>query len=123
MAKINRLITPFPVFGAFALYPGFFEQQAVENPYKDAIEQIVIGAFALLPTENGDYWLREFLREKLSLKDPQHQLLLQHEARIADHGMQQRLSQNLVLMMSLGENRSEEYLTNFEQGKLNGFIL
>lgn len=110
-----------PVFGAFALYPGFFEQQAVENPYKIAIEQIGIGAFALLPTVDGDYWLKEFLHEKLSLEDPQHQLLLQHEARIADHGTQQRLYQNLVLMMSVGENRSPDYLDNVEKGKLKWY--
>lgn len=110
-----------PVFGAFALYPGFFNQQAETNPYQDAIEQIGIGAFALLPTENGAHWLTKFLQDKLSLRDPQHQLLLQHEARIADHGMQQRLYQNLVLMMSLGEERSEEYLAQFQSGKLKWY--
>ena len=110
-----------PVFGAFALYPGFFDQQAVKNPYQNAIEQIGIGAFALLPMENGAYWLTEFLRKKLSLNDPQHQLLLEHEARISDHGMQQRLYQNLVLMMSLGEKRSDEYLAQFKQGKLKWY--
>ena len=110
-----------PVFGAFPLYPGLFDQQAVKNPYQNAIEQIGIGAFALLPMDNGDVWLTEFLCEKLALQDPQHQLLLQHEARIADHGMQQRLYQNLVLMMSLGEKRSDEYLAQFKQGKLRWY--
>ncbi|WP_188046841.1 restriction endonuclease-like protein [Vibrio vulnificus] len=41
-----------PVFGAFALYPGFFDQAANPNPYAAAIEEVGIGAFALLPRQN-----------------------------------------------------------------------
>lgn len=108
-----------PVFGVFALYPGFFNQQAVENPYQNAIKEIGIGAFALLPNEQGCYWLKEFLRDKLS--HPYEQLLTHHEARIADYGMQQRLYTNLVLMMSLGEYRTTEYLANFAEGKLKWY--
>lgn len=108
-----------PVFGVFALYPGFFNQQAVKNPYQNAIKEIGIGAFALLPNEQGCFWLREFLKEKLS--NPYEQLLTHHEARIADYGMQQRLYTNLVLMMSLGENRTAEYLANFAEGKLKWY--
>lgn len=109
-----------PVFGAFALYPGFFEQQAVENPYKNAIEQVGIGAFALLPSEDGShsYWLKNFLAERLQVDHLQDNLLLQHEARIAEHGMIQIRYTNLVLMMGLGLNRSVEYLQKIENGKL-----
>lgn len=41
-----------PVFGAFALYPGFFDQATTPNPYAAAIEEVSIGAFALLPSQN-----------------------------------------------------------------------
>lgn len=109
-----------PVFGAFALYPGFFNQQAVENPYKNAIEQVGIGAFALLPSEDGShsYWLKNFLKEHLQADHLQDNLLLQHEARIADHGMIQTRYNNLVLMMGVGLNRSAEYMQKVENGKL-----
>lgn len=111
-----------PVFGAFALYPGFFDQQKEKNPYQQAIEQVGIGAFALLPTPDGDHWLKTFLQEKLlGTESLQSQLLLQHEARIADHGTQQRLYPNLVLMMALGEDRSEQYISDFKQGKLKWY--
>ncbi|MBE9197169.1 DUF2357 domain-containing protein, partial [Synechocystis sp. LEGE 06083] len=41
-----------PVFGAFALYPGFFDQAITKNPYHSEIEEVGIGAFALLPSQN-----------------------------------------------------------------------
>ncbi len=73
-----------PVFGAFALYPGNFDQVNSDNPYFSAIDEISIGAFALLPdalssessessnnlqpnpkNSNGHYWLLDFLRQQL----------------------------------------------------------
>ena len=70
-----------PVFGGFALYPGSFDQVNSDNPYFSAIDEISIGAFALLPdalssessndlqsnskNSNGHYWLLEFLRQQL----------------------------------------------------------
>ncbi len=74
-----------PVFGAFALYPGFFDQTTTPNPYKAAIEEVGIGAFALLPSQNrpskndpsqtdpnqtnscyfGHQWLLEFLQAQI----------------------------------------------------------
>lgn len=74
-----------PVFGAFALYPGFFDQAANPNPYAAAIEEVGIGAFALLPSQNrssqnelsqtdptqtksrysGHQWLLEFLQAQI----------------------------------------------------------
>ncbi len=110
-----------PVFGAFALYPGFFNQQVEENPYQNAIEEVGIGAFALLPTKNGDYWLTEFLREKLHLEKMHDSLWLHPEARIADHGMQQTRYTNLVFIIGLGENRSTDYYAQAEQGKLSWY--
>ncbi|EOX3461577.1 DUF2357 domain-containing protein [Vibrio cholerae] len=74
-----------PVFGAFALYPGFFNQATTPNPYAAAIEEVGIGAFALLPSQNrssqnelsqtdptqtkssysGHQWLLEFLQTQI----------------------------------------------------------
>ncbi|EMB7846210.1 restriction endonuclease-like protein [Vibrio vulnificus] len=74
-----------PVFGAFALYPGFFDQATTSNPYAAAIEEVGIGAFALLPSQNrpsqnelsqtdptqtknsysGHQWLLEFLQAQI----------------------------------------------------------
>ena len=71
-----------PVFGAFALYPGFFDQATTPNPYAAAIEEVGIGAFALLPNQNepsqtdpsqtkssysGHQWLLEFLRDQIGI--------------------------------------------------------
>jgi hypothetical protein len=69
-----------PVFGAFALYPGFFDQGTTPNPYAAAIEEVGIGAFALLPSQDepsqidpiqaesghcGHQWLLEFLQTQI----------------------------------------------------------
>ncbi|MET1256682.1 DUF2357 domain-containing protein [Aliikangiella maris] len=69
-----------PVFGAFALYPGFFDQATNPNPYAAAIEEVGIGAFALLPSQDepsqtdptqtkirysGHQWLLAFLQAQI----------------------------------------------------------
>ena len=71
-----------PVFGAFALYPGYFDQKDNDNPYLSAINEVAIGAFALLPSalqtdsntngessnessNNGHYWLSNFLQQQI----------------------------------------------------------
>jgi hypothetical protein len=56
-----------PVFGAYVLYPGFYNQVEEVNPYQKAIEEISIGAFSLLPSADGSgsQWLHNFLAEKL----------------------------------------------------------
>jgi hypothetical protein len=58
-----------PVFGAFALYPGFLDQATKPNPYAAAIEEVGIGAFALLPSQNepSQNW---FSQNELSQTDP-----------------------------------------------------
>ncbi|MCR9352347.1 restriction endonuclease-like protein [Vibrio alginolyticus] len=58
-----------PVFGAFALYPGFFDQAANPNPYAAAIEEVGIGAFALLPSQDEPSQNRSSQNE-LSQTDP-----------------------------------------------------
>lgn len=62
-----------PVFGAFALYPGYFDQLHTSNPYKEAIKEVGIGAFALLPSAQaaqqsdtqGYQWLLDFFIEQI----------------------------------------------------------
>lgn len=104
-----------PVFGAFALYPGFFDQATKPNPYAAAIEEVGIGAFALLPSQNepsqnrpiqnelsqtvpsqtessysGHQWLLEFLRAQIGAA-PNTQTGQNNEAMYSVTGMAERL--------------------------------
>lgn len=99
-----------PVFGAFALYPGFFNQATTPNPYAAAIEEVGIGAFALLPSQNepsqnelsqtestqtksrysGHQWLLEFLQAQIGTA-PNAQTEQNNEAMYPVAGMAERL--------------------------------
>ena len=104
-----------PVFGAFALYPGFFDQATAPNPYAAAIEEVGIGAFALLPSQNepsqnrpsqnelsqtestqtksrysGHQWLLEFLQTQIGTA-PNAQTEQNNEAMYPVAGMAERL--------------------------------
>ncbi|EGR5588007.1 DUF2357 domain-containing protein [Vibrio cholerae] len=99
-----------PVFGAFALYPGFFDQATTPNPYAAAIEEVGIGAFALLPSQNGPsqnelsqtestqtksrysghQWLLEFLQTQIGTA-PNAQTGQGNEAMYPVAGMAERL--------------------------------
>lgn len=99
-----------PVFGAFALYPGFFDQATTPNPYAAAIEEVGIGAFALLPSQNepsqnelsqtdptqpkssysGHQWLLEFLQAQIGTA-PNVQTGQGNEAMYPVAGMAERL--------------------------------
>ncbi|MEM5537083.1 restriction endonuclease-like protein [Neptuniibacter pectenicola] len=99
-----------PVFGAFALYPGFFDQATQPNPYAAAIEEVGIGAFALLPSQNrpsqnessqtdpsqtkygysGHQWLLEFLQAQIGIA-PTTQTGQGNEAMYPVAGMAERL--------------------------------
>lgn len=94
-----------PVFGAFALYPGFFDQATKQNPYAAAIEEVGIGAFALLPRQNepsqtgprqtessytGHQWLLEFLQAQIGTA-PNTQAGQGNEAMYPVTGMAERL--------------------------------
>ncbi|MDX1490986.1 MAG: restriction endonuclease-like protein [Pseudohongiellaceae bacterium] len=99
-----------PVFGAFALYPGFFDQAAKPNPYAAAIEEVGIGAFAVLPSQNrpsqnelsqtdlsqtesgycGHQWLLEFLQTQIGTA-PNTQTGQNNEAMYPMAGMAERL--------------------------------
>ncbi|HBO37208.1 MAG TPA: hypothetical protein DD638_00905, partial [Pasteurellaceae bacterium] len=112
-----------PVFNAFALYPGFFNQVEQKNPYQQAIEEIGIGAFALLPSQDqsGQKWLEDFLKIKLFLQEEKQseaieQLYIENSARIPSLGMSQRYYRNLVMTIRLGDNRDESYIQKFREG-------
>lgn len=94
-----------PVFGAFALYPGFFDQATNPNPYATAIEEVGIGAFALLPSKHepsqnrpsqtesgypGHQWLLEFLLAQIGTA-PKTQTGQGNEAMYPVAGMEERL--------------------------------
>lgn len=130
-----------PVFGAFALYPGFFVQATKQNPYATAIEEVGIGAFALLPsqtgpnqTENGysgHQWLLEFLQAQIGtvpktqtgqgnenmypVASMAERLYVQEAARIPYYGMRQVLYPDLTMTIALGhsEGRAPEYYDGF----------
>ncbi|PKH28367.1 restriction endonuclease-like protein [Shewanella sp. ALD9] len=121
-----------PVFGAFALYPGYFDQENEVNPYHHAIKEIGIGAFALLPSMagekqniNGHFWLLNFLREQIGDKPNlkvhyssntlEERLYVQEAARIPYYGMKQMLYQDLTMTIALGhsEGRAPEYYDGF----------
>lgn len=128
-----------PVFGAFALYPGFFDQQEVCNPYRNAIDEIGIGAFALLPNNDGNTlgakWLIDFLKDQIgearsqdstySLKSVTEKLFIREPARIPFHGMRQVLYSDLVLTVNLGgqKGRKGNYFDAFTNGTANWYHL
>ncbi|MGL4221251.1 MAG: nuclease domain-containing protein, partial [Shewanella sp.] len=135
-----------PVFGAFALYPGFFVQTQRPNPYAAAIEEVGIGAFALLPSQAdthycGHHWLLEFLQAQIGpAPTPQtghsnaaiystagiaERLYVQEAARIPYYGMRQVLYPDLTLTAALGgqSGRSKDYFKAFEQGTARWYHL
>ena len=121
-----------PVFGAFALYPGFYVQSEEQNPYQEAIQNVGIGAFPLLPSaENGgNQWLLEFLKEQLGtgtqeykLEQLREKLYVQESVRIPYTGMKQVLYPDLVMTIALGgkKERTAEYFERFEKGTANWY--
>lgn len=98
-----------PVFGAFALYPGFYDQSNGCNPYSEAIDQIGVGAFPLLPSSGHERfsckWLIDFLVSNLCVesasqaKKPLSDIFyLQNLLRVPVSGMRQVLYSDLVLV-------------------------
>ncbi|ACV27117.1 DUF2357 domain-containing protein [Kangiella koreensis] len=122
--KDNSAQKSRPVCGAFALYPGCVANGQTENPYKEAIKEIGIGAFPLLPSANGDgsKWLAEFLINQIGKPMDydayQHSdtLYVQDSMRIPSYGMKQVLYPDLVLTLALGPGRSKEYKQQYEDG-------
>lgn len=106
-----------PVFGAFALYPGLYDQLNESNPYQEAIEEVGVGAFALLPSEDnsGNSWLRLFINEKLTAIQTDTSYL-QKAQRIPSLGMRQHYYSDLLMTIRIGDQRTIDYITNFQQG-------
>ena len=128
-----------PVFGAFALYPGYFDQSREINPYADAIEEVGIGAFALLPSQAdrnycGYQWLLEFLKAQIGTglnvqassangavypeSSLAERLYVQDAARIPYDGMHQVLYPDLTMTVALGllKTRFSDCFEQFKNG-------
>ena len=115
-----------PIFGAFVLYPGWFERCDTQNPYNKAIEEIGIGAFPLLPNSDNQ-WLCDFLIEQFGQvgnKTSEYKtgssdhLYVKDSARISYTGLELSKFRNLSLVIALGgDDRSKSYLEKFRQGK------
>lgn len=119
-----------PVAGGFTLYPGYFDQKEgkASNPYTQGIEQVGIGAFALLPSQGGRHahWLTKYLIEQLGAKPVTQNvqynsrkadaLYVREVSRIPYHGMKQVRYSNLVMTARIGNNRSPEYVKSFKDG-------
>ena len=136
--KASQLIKKSrPVFGAFALYPGFFDQATTPNPYAAAIEEVGIGAFALLPSQydndeqsdhSGNRWLVEFLKQQIGnstianeqdatseyLTEIKERLYVRESARISYGAMRQTLYPELTMTVALG-SYNERFDNCFQQ--------
>lgn len=124
-----------PVFGAFALYPGYFKQSdpSVNNIYKTAIDEIGIGAFALLPTTDGTghYWLKKFLETKFGDSarfsyatdyDSVDRFYVEEPPRIPTYGMSQFRNVGRTLLVTGPEDlRMDGYYERFHDGSANFF--
>lgn len=115
-----------PVFGAYVLYPGYFNQICERNPYNKAIDEIGIGAFSLLPQpENkGSYWLTDFLSKKLGQVDTKYRFtasdryFVEDAARIPGRGYNISHHAGLTVLASqLGPHRYKAYIEQFERGE------
>ncbi|WP_192021941.1 DUF2357 domain-containing protein [Shewanella sp. WPAGA9] len=121
-----------PVMGAFALYPGFCDQEKDDNPYQEAINQIGIGAFALLPSSDGSQshrlWLHNYLRQKLG-GDEVNELNRSHDyyfvedaSRISPYGHTPVRHKGLTMVAPVNElNRNGEYIQQAKVGLLKGY--
>mgnify|MGYP006099640729 CR=1 FL=1 len=116
-----------PVFGAYVLYPGFFDQNKAANPYQQAIEQVSIGAFALLPSPDGTgaYWLYSFIADKLGADTSEYPSLhtdkyyVEEAARIPYKGTKISHYDDLTVIFSgTVHGRSTDYLQLQQDGKL-----
>ncbi len=114
-----------PVFGAYALYPGFYDQKNNTNPYQEAIEEIGIGAFSLLPAldNSGALWLKSFLKQKLGVPEIQYasamseKFFVEEAVRIPYKGTSvTRYSDLTIAVSGMVSGRNKKYRENLEQG-------
>lgn len=126
LGKEGDVIKSRPIFGAYALYPGFFDQEKEENPYKKAIDEVGIGAFSLLPDNSyaGSVWLTDFLTEKLKVKTTIHDVaspdkyFVEEAPRIPCRGTKISRYDDLVIAANqLGRAREQIYIDSFESGQ------
>lgn len=113
-----------PILGAFALYPGWFDEEQTTNPYAVAIDAVGIGAFPLLPGREN-LWLHTFLKTRFGKLDdvayviPEpDQYFAEDAARIPMKGTYLQRYQDLTLCAPLGPiaGRDASYLQRFQQG-------
>lgn len=114
-----------PVFGGYALYPGFYNQNEQQNQYDPEIEEVGIGAFSLLPTDDysGSVWLTRFLKKKLKRKPVEYsksitdRYYVEEAPRIPYHGTEVTRFNDLVIIANqLGPNREADYIEKFKVG-------
>ncbi|MFB2656590.1 DUF2357 domain-containing protein [Shewanella xiamenensis] len=131
----ERPLKSRPVMGAFALYPGFFDQISLQNPYDEAIKEIGIGAFALLPSAAEpnihNHWLRSYLANKLGngtnkisyLRPPSNDYyFVEDSARIAPYGGSIVRHNGLTMVAPINEiDRDSDYLLRARTGCLTGY--
>lgn len=123
-----------PVFGAFALYPGFYAQTSEDisaNPYWDAINEVGVGAFPLLPgasNESGNAWLKAFLTDQLAnLLEAESErdidrYFFQESARISQTGLKSIRHSDLALITSTAADpRKPGYYESFLNGSAKVF--
>ncbi|ADL55627.1 restriction endonuclease-like protein [Gallionella capsiferriformans] len=118
-----------PVLGAFVLYPGWFEEDAGANPYKDAIDSVGIGGFPLLPGQNNK-WLQGFLTNCFGILQYENdaskeltyfiphpdQFFAEDSGRIAQSGTSLSRYTDLTLTAPLGPDRSKVYSEHYCDG-------
>ena len=105
-----------PVVSAFALYPGIFDQtrSPAGNPYAQGIQAVGIGAFPLLPSMNGDLWLRAYMDD--ALRSTSHaKTVRKRSVRIPVSGLE--YPEDDVLIVYLTADRRPEYLERFREGR------
>lgn len=117
-----------PILGAYVLYPGWFDEEGSGNPYDEAIGEVGIGGFPLLPGRPNK-WLRDFLESRFgnanvdySIPEPD-QYLAEDSARIATLGTYLGRYADLTLAAPLGpaRGRDEQYLKRFRQGEASWY--
>ena len=111
-----------PILGAYVLYPGCFDEVNCRNPYAEAIAEVGIGSFPLLPGSSNS-WLKEFLAKRFPSRHEVHyitpesdQYLAEDSARIATTGTYLGRYKDLTLATSLEQWRSEAYVEQYRQG-------
>lgn len=131
-ADEQRHIKTRPVYGAFVLYPGWFDENKQQNPAQAAIDEVGIGSFPLLPGQPC-LWLKHFLEQQLGAAVTEEtaatstksystdQVFDSHyvreAGRISYSGTQSVRYQNLTFVTALGARRSEKYKEGFRSGK------